>query len=157
ELMLKRGNAEPKSIQLEFGESGLNLPLSGRLVSEEIGYIELPQFGASLTDMKRMAEESRQYAERGQTLIRELDQKNLRGWMIDLRLNNGGNMWPMLAGIGPILGEGDVGSFVSAGGSAPWSYRDGKALNNNNIQAQVATPYKVKNGNLPIAILTDAI
>jgi C-terminal processing protease CtpA/Prc len=35
-----------------------------------------------------------------------MDQGNLAGWIVDLRNNGGGNMWPMLTGIGSILGEG---------------------------------------------------
>ena len=35
-------------------------------------------------------------------------------------------MWPMLTGIGPILGDGAVGSFVAADGNITWFYKDGK-------------------------------
>ena len=35
-------------------------------------------------------------------------------------------MWPMLTGIGPILGDGAVGSFVAADGNITWFYQDGK-------------------------------
>src|SRR5205814_410832 len=40
--------------------------------------------------------------------------------------NTGGNMWPMLAGVGPILGDGSVGSFVANDGNVSWFYQDGK-------------------------------
>ena len=30
----------------------------------------------------------------------------------DLRGNIGGNMWPMIAGVGPILGDGIIGWIV---------------------------------------------
>jgi C-terminal processing protease CtpA/Prc len=33
----------------------------------------------------------------------------------------------MITGIGPILGEGVVGSFVAADGKIPWFYQDGKS------------------------------
>ncbi len=157
ELALKRRNARPRNVHLEFGEYDFNLPLRGRLVSKDIGLIELPQFGASMTDMKRAGEIATQFAERVQALIRELDVRHLKGWIIDLRQNSGGNMWPMLAGIGPILGEGDLGAFVSAGGSSTWSYHDGQAMINKNAVAvaRVADPYKVKTENLPVVVLTD--
>ncbi|MEO8619560.1 MAG: S41 family peptidase [bacterium] len=46
-------------------------------------------------------------------------------WILDLRTNSGGNMWPMLGGLRPFLGEAGLGSFVSASGSAPlWHARD---------------------------------
>lgn len=40
-------------------------------------------------------------------------------WIVDLRTNGGGNMWPMLGGLRPFLGEAGLGSFVSATGSGP--------------------------------------
>jgi carboxyl-terminal processing protease len=49
------------------------------------------------------------------------------GWLVDLRGNGGGNMWPMLAGIVPVLGEGDLGSFQSPHGSSSiWSIKEGQ-------------------------------
>ena len=49
------------------------------------------------------------------------------GWIIDLRGNSGGNMYPMIAGIGFVLGEGRLGYFASAGGTENdwWFYRQG--------------------------------
>jgi len=46
-------------------------------------------------------------------------------WILDLRTNGGGNMWPMLGGLRPFVGEAGLGSFVSAAGSGPlWHARD---------------------------------
>jgi len=47
------------------------------------------------------------------------------GWVIDLRSNGGGNMWPMLAGLHPFLGDGALGFFVARDGSrsVPWKAR----------------------------------
>ncbi len=78
ELTLQRRNAKPRNVQLEFGEYDLNLPLYGRLVSKDVGLIELPQFGGSMTDLTRAGEIANQFAERVQALIRELDRKNLK-------------------------------------------------------------------------------
>jgi len=51
------------------------------------------------------------------------------GWIVDLRHNIGGNMWPMIAGLGPILGSGTVGSFTYPDGrSEPWEISDGVSL-----------------------------
>lgn len=42
-------------------------------------------------------------------------------WIVDLRTDTGGNMWPMLAGLSPLLTEGQVGSFVYPGSKVePW-------------------------------------
>ena len=50
----------------------------------------------------------------------------LAGWIVDLRGNFGGNMWPMIAGIGPILGEGIIGWIVYNDREYEREYRDGR-------------------------------
>jgi carboxyl-terminal processing protease len=63
-----------------------------------------------------------------QSILAELDASHPSGWIVDLRGNVGGNMWPMLAGIGPLLGEGDdVGEFFNVDGHSVWRYRGGVA------------------------------
>jgi len=47
-------------------------------------------------------------------------------WIVDLRGNSGGNMWPMLGGIGPLAGSGTLGFFVSERFSVPWFYQAGE-------------------------------
>ncbi|WP_272947792.1 S41 family peptidase [Xanthomonas campestris] len=43
------------------------------------------------------------------------------GWIIDLRQNSGGTMWPMLNGLQPLLGDHVLGYFVNADGEqTPW-------------------------------------
>lgn len=50
------------------------------------------------------------------------------GWLVDLRANTGGNMWPMIAGLAPLLGEGRVGAFTYPDGmTEPWRIADGTA------------------------------
>ncbi|MEU3854069.1 S41 family peptidase [Streptomyces sp. NPDC029554] len=48
-----------------------------------------------------------QYVREGRDAVAKADRPNACGWVIDLRRNHGGNMWPMLAVVGPILGDGD--------------------------------------------------
>jgi carboxyl-terminal processing protease len=51
------------------------------------------------------------------------------GWVLDLRPDTGGNMWPMLAGLKPLLGSGGLGTFESPSGSgAPWVAGQGIGL-----------------------------
>ncbi len=72
-------------------------------LSSNIGYVQIPGFiGVGQVEMD--------FAES----IRTQDSKNILGWIVDLRGNDGGNMWPVVAGIGPILGEGIVGFFIDA-------------------------------------------
>src|SRR6476469_2017721 len=41
------------------------------------------------------------------------------GWVLDLRPNTGGNMWPMIAGLKAFLGGGGLGTFESLTGASP--------------------------------------
>ncbi|QNH11346.1 S41 family peptidase [Xanthomonas sp. SI] len=44
------------------------------------------------------------------------------GWVVDLRDDTGGNMWPMLAALRPLLGNGVLGTMRPRDGSnLPWS------------------------------------
>lgn len=56
------------------------------------------------------------YLQRLREGVRTLDRTPLCGWIIDLRENSGGNMWPMLNGLTPLLGTPPFGSFVSPAG-----------------------------------------
>ena len=62
--------------------------------------------------------------------IAELSREHPVGWIVDLRGNLGGDMWPMLAGIGPLAGDSTLGSFVDADGTKTnWFYaEDGAGL-----------------------------
>src|SRR5215472_14120537 len=54
--------------------------------------------------------------------------KSLRGGFSTSAATPSGNMWPMLAGIGAVLGEGDLGTYVSPDGDhTTWFYKAGKA------------------------------
>lgn len=121
----------------------------GELVAERIGYLWLPYL---LGD----GEPADLYARTAQQTIRYLDAYEPCGWIVDLSANQGGNMWPMLVGVGPILGEGEAGRFVDpTGATTSWSYVDGQALLDTAIQAQIDGPaYTLKQPNPPVAVLT---
>ncbi|HEX5871918.1 MAG TPA: S41 family peptidase [Longimicrobium sp.] len=92
-------------------------------------------------------------------LIRGLDQPATCGWVVDLRFNGGGNMWPMLAGVGPILGEGSPGSFVDADGTrTPWYYENGASgtlREGLKLRAAGASaPHRLRREGGPVAVLT---
>ncbi|WP_454761714.1 S41 family peptidase [Caulobacter segnis] len=43
------------------------------------------------------------------------------GWIIDLRGHGGGDMWPGMRGLAPLLGEGPPGAFAGKSGRKPWA------------------------------------
>ncbi|MBL8229339.1 MAG: hypothetical protein JNL98_12705 [Bryobacterales bacterium] len=100
------------------------------------------------------------YATRLQQVLASLGKSKPAGWVVDLRGNVGGNMWPMLTGIGPLLGEGDhLGEFFSTHGHSVWKYRDGVAAEvengiENAYPAVAGLPHKIS-GNPKVAVLID--
>ena len=95
----------------------------GHIVTSQgknFGYVVLPRCSAKDNDGLLL------YAADVRRILTDLSSQSPKGWIVDLRGNTGGNMWPMLTGIGPILGDGVVGSFVAADGNIPWFYQDGK-------------------------------
>lgn len=96
-----------------------------------------------------------------QRIVAKLDGAHPAGWVVDLRGNVGGNMWPMLAGIGPLLGEGDhLGEFFTTSGHSVWKYRDGIASEvedtgkENRFPPVAGAAYKIS-GTPAVAVLID--
>jgi carboxyl-terminal processing protease len=124
-----------------------NPPPRGKLLLEKIGFIAIEGFWGFDRDT---------YATSTQQLIREIDAHNPCGWIVDLRENTGGSMWPMLAGLGPILGEGEAGAFIDPNGrKAIWSYQDGQARLEDDVLVEVDGPsYELNAASPPVAVLT---
>ena len=120
-------------------------------VPKDIGYIRIPWVVGS-------QEKLDEYIANVQAQIKERDKRELKGWLVDLRGNMGGNMWPMLVGAGPILGEDTLGYFFDPNNTrAVWRYERGKALLDGEIKAETATYYTLKSANPVVAVLTDTL
>jgi len=123
----------------------------GELLEGSIGYLRLPGFAGG-SHMDRV-----EFAEGLQDVIAELDESAVCGWIVDLRDNSGGNLWPMISGLGPLLGDGDVGASVRPDGERKrfW-YDSGRAGLGDYVQLRVrGEPYRVSRANAPVAVLTD--
>ena len=97
-------------------------PPSVSLAAPRIGLIVVSPIMSALGSA-----EARRYASRalvGLTALQERDRPC--GWIVDLRSDPGGDMWPMLLAVGPILGSGRVIGFTGGSGSIGYvTYRDG--------------------------------
>ena len=125
-------------------------PPRAKLLLDRLAYVALAGFGSTDPD-----EEAR-YATLVQHLIRNLDAEAPCGWIVDLRENTGGNMYPMLAGLGPILGEGVAGHFIDPEGlSTDWSYHAGQSFYGNEGATRVTGPaFHLQADQPPVAVLT---
>ncbi len=122
---------------------------TGALIDDSLAYLWVPGHagGDSASDAA--------FADALQTLIFKLAGEQPCGWVVDLRDNPGGNMWPMLAGLEPLIGEGRVGAFKPPEGAATnWWVHDGIAGSGDDTQAMSRYAVSV-DGPLPVvAVLT---
>ncbi len=123
----------------------------GHRLDKRIAYLSMPDFSSGDPAMIT------RFADSLQALIAALDTKQTTGWVLDLRENTGGNCWPMLAGIGPLLGKGVCGYFIDRDGEngSAWSYRNGGSYQGGSRIAEISgRPYRLKNPHSHIAVLT---
>ena len=148
----RHSSFQPPAAITEQMLAAVSPPPSGSLLESRLAHVVVPQF-RSLNQQTNIG-----YATALQTVIRNLDQQNPCGWIVDLRQNRGGNMWPMLAGLGPLLDAGPLGWFADRKERGPaWSYHDGAAWSASNMNTPVTgTPYELRAKQPPIAVLIGA-
>jgi hypothetical protein len=126
------------------------LPTS-RLIHGRIGEVALPEL-----DTIRPNGEAAGNAYRAalRAALQRLDKASLCGWVIDLRNNGGGNMWPMLQGLDPLLGPAPFGFFVAPNGqSALWQREGGSIRTSLKAVAPEEPAFALQRSAAPIAIL----
>lgn len=132
------------------------IPIHSARLKKRIGYIQVPglAFGPQDSMHARIIRESMK------SVVRK---GKVRGWIVDLRLNGGGTMFPMLAGLEALLGnETELGSFrhKDTGYKDPWRLRQGEVY----IGETQITDYDLQKklgpallmDHLPVAVLISA-
>jgi carboxyl-terminal processing protease len=115
----------------------------------DIGYVRIRAFIGVGTDGDL-------YILDTQLEMADRDGDSVVGWIVDLRGNVGGNFWPMLAAVGPLLGEGVVGFYRDSDGvDHAWEYRDGSAFLAGVEMHGGPPPYQPRTDTRRVAILTD--
>lgn len=133
-------------------------PVPVDLLDRRIGWMGIEGYSAAPGPAAR--EQMKARAARWQAIIGDKDNGNRCGWIVDLRGNTGGNMWPMLVGAAPLLrtsanDDEDVGSFATAEGAQGWqSTASGVRLGSRAIVDLGAPGYRLKNPGAPVAVLT---
>lgn len=86
--------------------------------------------------------------------LERMDGEDPCGWLVDLRGNGGGNMWPMLQGLDPLLGDPPFGYFVSRGEiSSAWSRTRGEVLPASPAHAPDPASFVLDRSGAPVAVL----
>jgi carboxyl-terminal processing protease len=83
-------------------------PLPEGMLIEGAAYLSLPHL--SRTSGGPLP--ARRYVSEGSRLAGRLAVPQPSGWIVDLRQNTGGNMWPMIAAVAGLLDRGVLGHFL---------------------------------------------
>jgi hypothetical protein len=122
-------------------------PPQGRRLDDGLAYVNVPAFAGG-TPAQQV-----DFAEALKNIIQANDGPNVCGWVVDLRQNTGGNLWPMLAGVGPLLGDGQFAASVYTDGRVvPIWHREGQAGFGDFTQLRVRSPYRLAKA-VPVAVL----
>lgn len=77
-----------------------------RLLAKGYGYLLIPE-----NNPTHYGDDDR-FAQQLQDTLQKLHPEKLKGLVIDLRTNPGGDMYPMILGVANLLGEGQLGAFI---------------------------------------------
>ena len=150
-LRLEDGHSSlrtPQRVQeIEHPEKPIYPAPSGRRLCDDIGYLQITGVSTpSIFDA---------YVATVREVIAANSDPLVKGWIIDVRENRGGSVYPMIAAVGEILGEGDLGTLVSAQNTTiPWSYRsDGAYCGDILVQRVEKSRFSVDHSWLPVAVL----
>ncbi len=149
----------PPPVAGDFSGSGggQRTPLAaGTIVAGRVAWIAIPTLSGR-------GDSTVAAADQVQEVITDLDRQNPCGWIVDLRHVLGGEMWPALAGLSPVLGDGTLGAYVNAddvrvswfAGGGSVGTKDGTSAP---VQAaHVTTPYALKRGMPPVAVVLSGV
>jgi hypothetical protein len=124
---------------------------TSRLIDGRYALVQLPQLDTLGTGGEAVG---RAYAASVRAALERMDRAPLCGWLIDLRGNGGGNMWPMLQGLDPLLGDPPFGYFLIRNGTGlPWTRANGLIRPAPALQAGSTPSFTLVHQAAPVAIL----
>ena len=122
-----------------------------RVIHRRFGYLNLPQLNTLGADGAALGAAYTASVREGLTTI---DKHRLCGWIIDLQDNGGGNMWPMMKGLDPLLGSAPFGYFVQPNGDKQaWIRANGQLFPSEKLVPPAAPSFPLAHFVSPIAVL----
>ncbi|UOE38989.1 S41 family peptidase [Chryseobacterium oryzae] len=143
-----------KQYTLGYKATGQEFPvIKSDLLENKYAYISLPDIGSFNNDDWNL------YINTFYSKVNELQKQNPKGWIIDLRDNFGGMLYPMYAAVAPFLDHKNVvGTKDSKGEIEYFNYKDGKFYEGSKATQQFKIIQKEpKTINRPIAVLINKV
>jgi carboxyl-terminal processing protease len=116
------------------------------LLQGDIGYLRVPYM--SFTERPELDKKAQTLND---SLCVLLD-KGVKGIVLDLRLNGGGAMYPMMLGLEQLLHEGKIGSFETKDGE-DWILRNNSFCLDSNILTTITPKCYIEKKEIPVAVL----
>lgn len=123
------------------------LRIDNRMIGD-IAYISIPTLGVG------KQQDIDKYANWIYDAVNSLSKKNPKGWIIDLRMNGGGNIRPMLAGLAMFFDDGTYTYYIDKDGKATdkAGFSNGNFVIDDKPQATIKTKTEALS-NIKVAVL----
>jgi C-terminal processing protease CtpA/Prc len=140
-----------KAYVLGYRATGQEFPvIESKMTSGKIAYIKVPPIACY--NFKEWDE----FVNTFYTKIEELALQNPKGWILDLRDNYGGMLYPMLASLSPMLNQSNVIGTVDATGSRFFfNYKDEKFSEGKTVTHQFTVKKAPKPITQPIVVMVN--
>ena len=124
--------------------------ITSQLLEDQIGYLRVP----SMPYLSK--EDCNNKAQQLNDNLCSLFQENPKGLIIDLRLNGGGAMYPMILGLQQLLEKGNIGSYTSQDASS-WYLEEKRFLMGSTLFAELQTTCLPQYTDIPVAFLISPV
>ncbi|MEO8885349.1 MAG: S41 family peptidase [Mucilaginibacter sp.] len=121
-----------------------------KILTDKIGYLRIP----SMSTSTKTASDS--VAQTLNDSLSTLLKHNIKGIVLDLRLNGGGSMVPMILGVSQLIQPGKIGSFIDQT-NQDWIIKDNQFYFGTEVQAAITPKFMVNAVNIPVVILTSPV
>jgi C-terminal processing protease CtpA/Prc len=122
------------------------IAIKSMILENNMGYLRVPYMSFN------GKEDADKNAQRLNDSLCVLLEKNVKGIVLDLRLNGGGAMYPMMLGLEQLLGTGKIGAFVSNKNES-WFIKDHNFLLDTTVLTSLAPKCSVNAERLPVVLL----
>ncbi|MCU0353550.1 MAG: S41 family peptidase [Cytophagales bacterium] len=118
----------------------------------DYGYIAIPSVGGDDSDI-------RQFVQAFRDSICRVFKPDVKGWIVDVRANGGGNLFPMMAVLEFLLPDGVFGTVRGADNEliSQWSLQNGDAYQNGKPETTNGRSCLKKDLSAPVVLLTSPV
>jgi len=120
------------------------------VLDKNIGYLRIPSMGVATK------EEFNTKAQKLNDSLCSLLNKNIKGIILDLRLDGGGAMQPMILGVEQLLTQGNIGSFITKQ-KQEWIIKDNGFFVDTTLISKIIPKWNTNAKHIPIVMLISPI